>query len=157
MYPLAGCAKYLLDCSVFLLVNNLYVQQYLNLYNPNILFDSRPFSPSYIFQTLVAVPNRHPRGLGGNPRMVSTLLVEFEWWNAANTFHHSVCLLSILLPLYLAWQGPSQIIRITSTIIAPTPLLAAYFLIVGRLIVILGPQYSRLRPALCEHLFLNIL
>ncbi|KLO17013.1 RTA1 like protein [Schizopora paradoxa] len=37
-------------------------------------------------------------------------------------------------------------IQICTTIIAPTPLLAAYFIILGRLIKQLGPQYSRITP-----------
>lgn len=39
--------------------------------------------------------------------------------------------------------------RITMTIIAPTPLVAANFVILGRIIGILGTQYSRLGPKLC--------
>jgi len=38
------------------------------------------------------------------------------------------------------------LIQISSTIIAPTPFLAAYFIILGRLITSLGPQYSRISP-----------
>ncbi|KAF9464056.1 RTA1-like protein [Collybia nuda] len=38
------------------------------------------------------------------------------------------------------------IIQITSTILAPTPLVAANFVILGRIIVSLGPAYSRLSP-----------
>ncbi|KLO10602.1 RTA1 like protein [Schizopora paradoxa] len=37
-------------------------------------------------------------------------------------------------------------IQISTTIISPTPFLAAYFIILGRLIRILGTQYSRLSP-----------
>lgn len=43
--------------------------------------------------------------------------------------------------------------RITTTIIAPTPLVAANFLVLGELIKRLGPQYSRLRPAWCTWQF----
>jgi len=38
------------------------------------------------------------------------------------------------------------LIQISTTIIAPTPFLAAYFIILGRLITSLGPQYSRISP-----------
>jgi len=48
------------------------------------------------------------------------------------------------------------LMQISCTIIAPTPLLAAYFIIVGRLIVVLGPQYSRLKPSLYNKIFLTI-
>ena len=36
--------------------------------------------------------------------------------------------------------------RIVTTIIAPTPLLAANFVMMGRLVRRLGPSYSRLSP-----------
>ena len=40
--------------------------------------------------------------------------------------------------------------RTVATVIAPTPLLASNFLILGMLIRHLGEQYSRLSPKLCE-------
>jgi hypothetical protein len=40
--------------------------------------------------------------------------------------------------------------RITTTILAPTPLVAANFIILGKIIARLGPQYSRLSPKLCQ-------
>jgi hypothetical protein len=39
--------------------------------------------------------------------------------------------------------------RIISLIISPTPLIAANFIILGRLIAKVGPEYSRLNPRLC--------
>ncbi|KAF8192122.1 RTA1-like protein [Pholiota molesta] len=44
-------------------------------------------------------------------------------------------------------------IEITATIIAPTPLLAANFVIFGRIIQALGQKYSRLRPRLYTIIF----
>ncbi|KAL4066354.1 RTA1 like protein-domain-containing protein [Scleroderma yunnanense] len=44
-------------------------------------------------------------------------------------------------------------IQLVGTILAPTPFIAANFLIVGRIIVQLGPQYSRLSPKLYAILF----
>lgn len=41
------------------------------------------------------------------------------------------------------------ICRITTTIIAPTPLVAANFIILGRIISRLGSRYSRLSPKWC--------
>lgn len=41
--------------------------------------------------------------------------------------------------------------RISTTIIAPTPLVAANFVILGELIRRMGPQYSRLSPMWCKH------
>jgi hypothetical protein len=54
-----------------------------------------------------------------------------------------------------SYLAPSDVIftpykmQITTTILAPTPLLAANFVILGSIILILGPQYSRLPPRLC--------
>jgi hypothetical protein len=45
----------------------------------------------------------------------------------------------------------SRLNRITSTIIAPTPLIAANFILLGQVITIIGPQFSRLPPRLCEY------
>lgn len=39
--------------------------------------------------------------------------------------------------------------RIIATIVSPTPILAANFIIIGRLVNHLGPQYSRLKPKRC--------
>ena len=57
----------------------------------------------------------------------------------------------------------SHLPRVTTTIICPTFILAANFVIVGRLIRKLGPKYCRMSPRLCELLsnvqnahFLNI-
>ena len=44
--------------------------------------------------------------------------------------------------------------RAVTLIIAPTPLVAANFILLGRFIRRLGPQYSRLTPKLCESKFL---
>ena len=43
--------------------------------------------------------------------------------------------------------------RITTTIIAPSFLTAAVFKIVGDLIILLGPKYSRLKPITCRRPF----
>ena len=40
--------------------------------------------------------------------------------------------------------------RITTTIIAPSFLTAALFKIVGDLIILLGPKYSRMKPRTCK-------
>ncbi|KAF5388941.1 hypothetical protein D9757_005158 [Collybiopsis confluens] len=46
-------------------------------------------------------------------------------------------------------------IQIACLIISPTPLLGAHFIIFGRLVEILGPQYSRFRPRLYSRIFLS--
>lgn len=40
--------------------------------------------------------------------------------------------------------------RISTTILSPTFILAANFIIFGRIVNLLGDSYSRLRPRLCE-------
>ncbi|KAK1222802.1 Envelope glycoprotein gp160 [Marasmius sp. AFHP31] len=46
-------------------------------------------------------------------------------------------------------------LRICCLIIGPTPLLAANFVIFGRLVTLLGTEYSRLRPNLYSYIFLG--
>lgn len=46
--------------------------------------------------------------------------------------------------------------RITTTIISPTPLLAANFMIFARLTGSLGTQYSRLSPRWCRFFDLSL-
>ncbi|TDL15089.1 RTA1 like protein [Rickenella mellea] len=47
-------------------------------------------------------------------------------------------------------------IQICTTIISPTFLLAVYFTLLGRIILTLGPQYSRLSPRLYFRIFLTV-
>ncbi|KAJ8507184.1 hypothetical protein ONZ45_g10430 [Pleurotus djamor] len=47
---------------------------------------------------------------------------------------------------YSVYESTPFQIQILATIIAPTPLVAANFMILGRIILRLGPSYSRLRP-----------
>lgn len=42
------------------------------------------------------------------------------------------------------------LIQTVTTINAPTPLVAAYFMILAEIIRRLGPCYSRLRPRMCK-------
>jgi hypothetical protein len=44
------------------------------------------------------------------------------------------------------------LIQTITTINAPTPLVAAYFIILAEIIRRLGPCYSRLRPKMCKSL-----
>jgi len=44
-------------------------------------------------------------------------------------------------------------VRITTTIISPSFLTAALFKIVGDIIILLGPDYSRLKPVTCKQSF----
>jgi RTA1 like protein len=60
-------------------------------------------------------------------------------------------------PFTIQWvQSPfgpsvcSQMPRVTTLVVAPTLLVAANFILLGRVIRRLGPQYSRLTPKLCE-------
>lgn len=51
------------------------------------------------------------------------------------------------------WRLDPYLMQICSTIIAPTPLLAANFIILAKIIEQLGPQYSRLRPRMYAIVF----
>lgn len=48
------------------------------------------------------------------------------------------------------------LIQTVSTINAPTPLVAAYFIILAEIIRRLGPCYSRLKPKMCKSLFVEL-
>lgn len=60
----------------------------------------------------------------------------------------------VLFIIMLAMSEPAAY-RICATIIAPTPLLAANFVILGLIIGHLGAQYSRLTPKWCKYLSLT--
>lgn len=63
---------------------------------------------------------------------------------------HAVRAPFVFIPLAILLTAcPS---RITTTIIAPTPLIAANFVILGRIIKRLGQQYSRLSAMWCAYL-----
>ena len=64
------------------------------------------------------------------------------------------CVQSALSSLRKSWRFGH---RITSTIIAPTPLLAVNFVVLGEIIKRLGSQYSRLSPKWCMFLRLSFL
>ncbi|KAE9397375.1 RTA1-domain-containing protein [Gymnopus androsaceus JB14] len=51
--------------------------------------------------------------------------------------------------------GDPYTIQIACLIISPTPLLGSHFIIFGRLVQMLGPQYSRFRPRLYSRIFLS--
>jgi hypothetical protein len=48
------------------------------------------------------------------------------------------------------------LIQTVSTINAPTPLVAAYFIILAEIIRRLGPCYSRLRPKMCKSISIGL-
>lgn len=62
------------------------------------------------------------------------------------SIHHAVRLLR-WRSVHSSRLGPMN--RITTTIIAPTPLIAANFVILGRMIEQLGPEYNRIGPHMC--------
>ncbi|KAJ7887158.1 RTA1-like protein [Mycena leptocephala] len=51
--------------------------------------------------------------------------------------------------------GDPYMMQITTTIIAPTPLIAVNFILLGRIITRLGPAYSRLTPKSYTRIFLT--
>ncbi|KAA1467513.1 RTA1-domain-containing protein [Dentipellis sp. KUC8613] len=77
------------------------------------------------------------------PSAVACGILELTGW-AARTW-------SSIQPLILT----PYIMQMTTTIIAPTPLIATNFLILEELILLLGPQYSRLSPRIYKWVFLS--
>ncbi|TFY67763.1 hypothetical protein EVG20_g3827 [Dentipellis fragilis] len=77
------------------------------------------------------------------PSAVVCGILELTGW-AARTW-------SSIQPLILS----PYIMQMTTTIIAPTPLIATNFLILEELILQLGPQYSRLSPRIYKWAFLS--
>ena len=84
-------------------------------------------------------------------------------WSSINPF--------IVIPFQIQWVNINVQIppwkltmwpwwRITCTIIAPTPFIAANFIILGKIVQRLGPAYSRLSPKwckfICQYYCLNV-
>lgn len=66
----------------------------------------------------------------------------------ADSFHYSVCG-TLVISSVEGQDSLKRFLRITATILAPTPLVAANFVILGKVILSLGPAYSRLSPKWC--------
>ena len=81
-------------------------------------------------------------------RMVGATMVKPER-DASYSVPHAVRA-TVHLRLYAPAVTPQIGCRISTTIIAPTPLVAANFMILGQMIVRLGPCYSRLSPMWCK-------
>ena len=85
-------------------------------------------------------------------------LLEITGWAARLYSHYypedlAPYLVQSVFPCTLGIKSSSYILRRTvTTINGPTPLVAAYFVILAEIIRRLGPCYSRLRPKLCKFL-----
>ncbi|ETW87178.1 lipid-translocating exporter, partial [Heterobasidion irregulare TC 32-1] len=96
---------------------------------------------------------------------VSTLTHFFQafyyrvWWLLPTAFLAGVLECAGWAARFWSSQKPAllkpYIIQTTATIIGPTPLLATNFIILEKLIHLLGPQYSRLPPKLYGYIFLS--
>lgn len=79
--------------------------------------------------------------------MVCEALVK-HFAHDADSFHYSVSG-ALVIPFVEGQYSLECFLRITATILAPTPLVAANFVILGKVILSLGPAYSRLSPRWC--------
>jgi hypothetical protein len=106
---------------------------------------SAPYCTSNPFASLVAIPQcsflRHSRAR----RLERSTVVESEPFHKEAIYHTvSKVQWSPFVPLLMGGY------RAVSLVIAPTPLVAANFILLGRIIRRLGPQYSRLTTTQCK-------
>jgi hypothetical protein len=88
------------------------------------------------------------------PTAVLAGMIELIGWFGRLWSTQDVCENGFLIqsvPVLGSWRAADGPVgrRIVTLIIAPTPLLAANFMILSRIISALGPAYSRLSPQLC--------
>ncbi|KZT28250.1 RTA1 like protein [Neolentinus lepideus HHB14362 ss-1] len=78
-----------------------------------------------------------------------------EWWLLPSAV--LACIAEVLGWSARLWSSKNPyllepyLIQMATTVIAPTPLVAANFVVLGRIIGRLGSQYSRLNPMACEY------
>lgn len=110
-----------------------------------VILTSLPYCTSNPFASLVAFPQcgfmRHSRAR----RLERSTVVESEPFHKEAVYHtvseiQPSPFVSLLMGCY----------RAVSLVVAPTPFVAANFILLGRIIRRLGPQYSRLTPTLCK-------
>jgi hypothetical protein len=106
---------------------------------------SPPYCTSNSFASLVAIPQcsflRHSRAR----RLERSTVVESEPFHKEAIYHTVSKILWSPFPPVL--RGGY---RAVSLVVAPTPLVAANFILLGRIIRRLGPQYSRLSTTQCK-------
>jgi hypothetical protein len=106
---------------------------------------SLPYCTSNPFAPLVAIPQcsflRHSRAR----RLERSTVVESEPFHKEAIYHTvSKMQWSPFVPLFMGGY------RAVALVVAPTPLVAANFILLGRIIRRLGPQYSRLTTTQCK-------
>lgn len=109
-------------------------------------FPSHPLRRAGLDTHLVADPNCASRRRRGNGWMGRTILVEPQP-RGEQPMDGTVCIFSPFIASRFDGASPY---RIVTTIISPTPLLAVNFIVLGRLIARIGPQYSRLSSRWCK-------
>lgn len=73
-------------------------------------------------------------------------------WSSISPTMQTPFIIQLVEPWFPFVEGQYSLkcfLRITATILAPTPLVAANFVILGKVILSLGPAYSRLSPRWC--------
>ena len=112
-------------------------------------FSSASFEPSYFLPHVVAVSYNWSLWCTRDRGMVRSTLVKF-FTVTRGTIQNSVSFSISSCTFNSPINGNTKNFRIVGTILGPTPLLAANFVIFGVLIHRLGVQYSRLSPRSCK-------
>jgi len=110
--------------------------------------DSRAYRASFPLPFVVVVPDRRPLRLARSNRLEWPIVVK-QKRNVAEGVRYAVRGPGVHQFRTFDADHESRD-RITTTILAPTPFIAANFIILGRITKRLGPQYCRLTFKWCE-------
>jgi len=106
---------------------------------------SRPYCTSNPFASLVAIPQCSFLRRSRARRLGRSTVVEPEPFHKEAIYYTAS---KIQWPLFVPLLMGGY--RAVALVIAPTPLVAANFILLGRIIQRLGPQYSRLTTTQCK-------
>lgn len=112
-----------------------------------IYVPSHTHHPGHPFAAVVAPPYGMRGRPRRDPRLEREAVVEPKRV-PERPIHHAVRLLLLPFP---RMRMLTALRRITTTIIAPTPLIAANFIILGQIIRRIGQKYSRVSARWCKH------
>jgi hypothetical protein len=106
---------------------------------------STPYCTSNTLASLVVIPHCSPLRRSRVLRLERSTVVESEPFHK-EAIYHTVSKMQWFAFVTLLMGGH----RAVSLVVAPTPLVAANFTLLGRVIRRLGPQYSRLTTTQCK-------
>jgi hypothetical protein len=110
--------------------------------------DSCAYGASIPLPFMVVVPDRRSLRLARNTRLECAIVVKQEP-AALQGVRHAVRVPGVL-SVWNVYADRESRDRMSTTILAPTPFIAANFIILGRITQRLGPQYCRLTFKHCE-------